>query len=121
MSISHHDVIIVGGSFAGLTVATKIHGRVLLLDRQPIGAGQASACAAPLVTLERVKACDAILQIHDTLIMHTHRGTATWRPGVPFATFDYRRFCQALPGSIHGLASPAIGSTQNSATPWIDS
>jgi flavin-dependent dehydrogenase len=96
VSVGHYDIIIVGGSFAGLAVATSVRGRVLLLDRQPIGEGQTSACATPLTALERVKACEAILQIHDALMMHTDRGTAIWRPGVPFATFDYRRFCQTL-------------------------
>lgn len=89
-------MIIAGGSFAGLAVARQLRGRVLLLDRQPIGEGQSSACGAPLVTLERMGVREAILQVHDALVIHTRRGVATWRPGVPFATFDYRRFCEEV-------------------------
>lgn len=91
-----YDVIIVGGSFAGLAVASRLRGRVLLLDRKPIGEGQTSACAAPLITLERMGACDAILQVHDAIVIHTRRGTAVWRLDVPFATFDYRKFCEVV-------------------------
>lgn len=93
-----YDVIIVGGSFAGLAVASRLRGgqRVLLLDRKPIGAGQTSACAAPAMTLDRMGANEAILQVHDALVIHTPRTTAVWRPDVAFATFAYRRFCTAV-------------------------
>ncbi len=93
-----YDVIIVGGSFGGLAVASRLRGarRVLLIDRQLIGEGQTSACAAPVVTLERMGAREAILQIHDSLVIHTDRGVAVWHPGVPFAAFDYRTFCTAV-------------------------
>ena len=93
-----YEVIIVGGSFGGLAVASRLRGgrRVLLIDRQPIGEGQTSACAAPVVTLERMGARAAILQVHDALVIHTDRSVAVWRPGVPFAAFDYRAFCTAV-------------------------
>lgn len=92
-----YDVIIAGASFAGLAVASRLRGaRVLLLDRKPVGEGQTSACAAPLVTLARMRAEEAILQVHDALVIHTRRGTAVWQSGIPFATFDYRRFCTAV-------------------------
>lgn len=92
------DVIIAGASFGGLAVASRLRAgqRVLLLDRQPIGEGQTSACAAPLVTLDRMGARDAVLQVHDGLVIHTPRGTAVWRSGVPFATFDYQVFCRTI-------------------------
>jgi len=92
------DVIIAGASFAGLAVASRLRSgqRVLVLDRHPVGDGQTSACAAPLVTLDRMGARDAMLQIHDALVIHTSHGTAVWRSGVPFATFDYQAFCRAV-------------------------
>jgi len=91
------EAIIVGGSFAGLAVASQLRGRrVLLLDRQPLGEGQTSACAAPLVTLERMGAVDAILKVHEHLIIHTPDGVAVWPSGAPFATFDYRSFCAVV-------------------------
>ncbi|MDR5702231.1 MAG: hypothetical protein QN198_01355 [Armatimonadota bacterium] len=106
-----YDVVIVGGSFAGLAVATQLRGRVLLLDRKPIGEGQTSACAAPVMTLERMGAQEAILEVHDDLVIHTHRGVAIWHTGVPFATFDYRTFCEVV---LQGLdidvkIAPAYG------------
>ncbi len=92
------DVIIAGASFAGLAVASRVRPgrRVLLLDRHPVGEGQTSACAAPLVTLDRMGARSAILQVHDAIVIHTSSGIAVWRSGVPFATFDYRAFCRTV-------------------------
>lgn len=64
------DVIITGASFGGLAVASRLRAgqRVLLLNRQPVGAGQTSACAAPLVALDRMAARDAIVQVHDAFV-----------------------------------------------------
>jgi glycine/D-amino acid oxidase-like deaminating enzyme len=48
-SPSSWDVIIAGASFAGLAAAVELAGshRVLLIDRDQIGASQTSACAPP--------------------------------------------------------------------------
>jgi flavin-dependent dehydrogenase len=45
----------VGASFAGLAAAGELAGagRVLVLDRAPVGEGETSACATPLRVLER--------------------------------------------------------------------
>ena len=52
-----YDVVIVGGSFAGLAVAMQLRGyRVLLLDQHPIGARQMSACGTPLATARALSA-----------------------------------------------------------------
>ncbi len=49
-----YDVIIAGGSFAGLAVANQLRGqRVLLIDRKPIGSGRTSACGTIWQTLNR--------------------------------------------------------------------
>lgn len=114
----HYDVIIAGASFAGLAVARYLRrGRVLLLDRKPPGEGQTSACAAPVVTLERMGAREAIAQMHDTLVIHTGRRTAIWRPTMPFATFDYRTFCTTVLeridadvtiATVHGVEGCAV-------------
>ncbi|MFQ6116804.1 MAG: FAD-dependent oxidoreductase, partial [Candidatus Bipolaricaulia bacterium] len=42
-----YDVVIVGASFAGLSVASQLHGAVLLIDKNDPGAHQTSACGAP--------------------------------------------------------------------------
>jgi glycerol-3-phosphate dehydrogenase len=55
------DSIIVGGSFAGLAVASRLRGRILLIDRKDFGTGQTSACATLLSVPEAVGASSAIL------------------------------------------------------------
>ncbi len=88
-----YDVVIAGASFAGLAVARALRGRVLLLDRMPIGDGVTSACAAPVRTAVMAGASASIQQIHHALIIHTPGGRTEWPLPEPFCTFDYRRFC----------------------------
>lgn len=93
------DAIVVGASFAGLAAAMELagHGRVLLIDKDPIGDHQTSACATPLAVLERLQVTETIEQVHHHLVIHLPGGKArTFRPRFPFATFDYRALCQAL-------------------------
>lgn len=93
------DAIVVGGSFAGLAAAMELagHGRVLLLDKDPIGDHQTSACATPVEVLRRLDLEDTIAQVHDALVFHLPGGRVrAYRPAFPFATFDYRALCQAL-------------------------
>jgi len=97
-----YDVIIAGASFAGLAAAQRVGGRVLLLDREPIGAGVTSACAAPLAIIEAMGGSGAVQQIHDRLILHTPHRSTPWPLPEPFCTFDYARFC--------GLAFAATGA-----------
>lgn len=87
------DVIIAGASFAGLAAAQRLQGRVLLLDREPIGAGVTSACAAPVSIVRAMGAEGAIQQVHDRLVLHTPRRSAVWMLPESFCTFDYARFC----------------------------
>jgi menaquinone-9 beta-reductase len=96
---SSWDVIIAGASFAGLAAATQLAGRgsVLLIDGNPIGAAETSACATPLRVLERLGALDAVEQVHTELVIHTGDGRATSiAPTYPFATFDYSKLCHIL-------------------------
>jgi menaquinone-9 beta-reductase len=93
------DAIIVGASFGGLAAAIELagSGRVLLLDRRQVGEGQTSACATPLSVLERLRALDAVEQVHSEIVVHTPDGrTAAVTPDFPFATFDYRKLCELL-------------------------
>lgn len=92
--MSAYDVIIAGASFAGLAAAQRIGGRVLVLDREPIGEGVTSACAAPVAIVEAMGAGEAIQQVHDRLVMHTPHRSADWPLPEPFCTFDYSRFCR---------------------------
>jgi flavin-dependent dehydrogenase len=92
------DVIIVGGSFAGLSVASQLRGRrVLILDRKPIGRGQTSACGTTLQTLEALGVQGSLLQVHPALIIHIGARTVRFEvPQRPFCTFDYAAFCRGL-------------------------
>jgi flavin-dependent dehydrogenase len=105
-SNSTYDVIIAGASFAGLAAAQRLGGRVLLLDRQPIGDGVTSACAAPVWTARMMGAGASIQQEHDALVIHTPGHRATWPLPQPFCTFDYRRFC------AEAAARAGVGTTR---------
>src|SRR5258705_6928357 len=80
------DVLVCGGSFAGLAVARELAGsgaRVLVIDRYEIGERQTSACAAPTDWLRRMGVEDSIRQTFDRLGGHTPHRTA--RPRLPWA------------------------------------
>jgi flavin-dependent dehydrogenase len=93
------DAVIVGASFAGLAAAVELAGagRVLLVDRDPVGEGQTSACAAPLNMLEGLGLAGAVEQVHDYGVLHAPNGRAyRFRMRHRFATFDYGLLCRLL-------------------------
>lgn len=97
MSSFDYDVIIVGGSFAGLAVAMQLRGRrVLVVDQYPIGSHQMSACGTPLATARAVGAEASILETHPDLVLHAGRRIIRFPLRDPYVTFDYRVFCQAM-------------------------
>lgn len=97
MSRVDFDVVIVGGSFAGLAVAMQLRGRrVLIVDQYPIGSHQMSACGTPLTTTRAVGAAASILEVHPDLVLHTGRRAIRFPLRDPYVTFDYRIFCQAM-------------------------
>lgn len=98
-----YDVIIAGASFAGLAAARRLRGRILLIDRVPIGEGVTSACAAPVRIVEMMGAVDAIQQEHNALVIHTPGRRVEWPLPEPFCTFDYRRFCVEAAGARHDV------------------
>ena len=71
MSVSEYDAIVVGASFGGLAVARRLHGRVLLLDRNEVGAVQTSACGTPLWVPRVLGVESSVLQVHDRLTVRT--------------------------------------------------
>jgi flavin-dependent dehydrogenase len=89
-----YDVIIAGASFAGLAAARQLRARVVVVDREPLGAGVTSACAAPVAVVEGTGAGGAIQQVHDRLVLHTPARSSSWALPEPFCTFDYERFCR---------------------------
>ncbi|MCO6449810.1 MAG: NAD(P)/FAD-dependent oxidoreductase [Caldilineales bacterium] len=92
-----YDVVVVGGSFAGLAVAMQLRGRrVLIVDQYPIGSHQISACGTPLTTARAVGAQASTLETHNTLALHAAGKTIHFPLKDPYITFDYRAFCQAM-------------------------
>lgn len=93
------DAIVVGASFGGLAAAMELAGlgRVLLVDRAPVGEGETSACGTLLRVLERLEATEALEQVHEEIGIHLPgRKTYRFRPRYPFATFDYATLCRLL-------------------------
>lgn len=92
-----YDVLIAGGSFAGLAAAVQLRGRrVLLVEPHEIGAVQTSACGTLLAVLQATGTLDSLVQIHDSMVLHLGETTIEYPMPYTFCTFDYRKFCQLL-------------------------
>jgi len=91
-----YDAVIAGASFAGLVAATSIKGRVALVEKGDVGAGQTSACGTTLDLVEKLGLEASIEEIHDEGVMHTHRGVVRFPLPYRFCTFDYRTFCNLI-------------------------
>lgn len=95
--IGEYDAIVVGASFAGLAVARRLRGRVLLLDRHEVGAVQTSACGTPLWVPQALGVEASVLQVHTRVVVHAPTRTVVFDVSdMPYCTFDYRRFCRGL-------------------------
>jgi flavin-dependent dehydrogenase len=97
---SVYDAVIVGASFAGLAAARRLGSNVLILDRKPVGSGQASSCGAPLSAIEAVGARDSILQTHHALVIHTAGAVTPIELTEPFCTFDYAVLGRLMAGEV---------------------
>lgn len=91
-----YDTIIVGGSFAGLAVASRLRGNILLIDRKEIGTEQTSACGTTWNVLESIGCLDSVLQVYNNGFIHTASKTIEYNLPYPFCAFDYQKFCQTL-------------------------
>ena len=78
-----YDAIIVGASFAGLAVARRLRGRILLLDRHEVGAVQTSACGTPLWVPHAVGVEESVLQVHEKVVVHAPTGTVVFDVSEP--------------------------------------
>jgi len=93
------DVLICGGSFAGLAVARELAGAgadVLVVDRYEIGERATSACAAPTDWLHAMGVRRAIRQELPCMAFHTPHGSARYRLPWSWSSFDYRELCHEL-------------------------
>ncbi|MBI1794600.1 MAG: NAD(P)/FAD-dependent oxidoreductase [Chloroflexi bacterium] len=92
-----YDVIIAGGSFAGLAAAVQLRGkRVLMVEPHEIGAVQTSACGTLLAVLEATGTLDSLLQVHDHFVINLEDRPYEFPLLYPFCTFDFRIFCDRL-------------------------
>lgn len=87
------DVIIVGASFAGLAVASKLKGNTLLIDRKEMGTNVTSACGTIVKFLESIGCESSILQTFDTAALHTKDKEHHITFADEFCTIDYFKFC----------------------------
>src|ERR1700749_2636593 len=95
------DVLICGGSFAGLAVARELAGTgadVMVIDRYEIGERQTSACGIPTTWLTALHLEDALQQTFPELVIHTPHATVRYDLPWSFSTFDYRTLCGLLAG-----------------------
>src|SRR5215216_4527807 len=112
------DVLVCGGSFAGLAVARELRGsgaRVLVLDRYEIGERQTSACGIPTEWLRVMGLMGSHRQRFGRLVIHTPHGTAALELPWTFSTFDYPELCALLAGQSDAGFETAkiIGRTGN--------
>jgi flavin-dependent dehydrogenase len=91
-----YDAIIVGASFAGLAVASRLRGNILLIDKKGIGTGQTSACGTHLSVLDGMNCLDSVLQVYNIGFIHTSSKTIEYKLPYPFCSFDYQKFCQIV-------------------------
>ncbi len=93
------DVLVCGGSFAGLAVARELAdsgARTLIVDRYELGERQTSACAAPTEWLRAMRVEASIKQTFEDLVIHTPHVTVRMRLPWTFSTFDYPGLCERL-------------------------
>src|ERR671931_32942 len=94
-----YDILICGGSFAGLAVARELAGsgaRVLLVDRYEVGERQTSACGIPTAWLEAMDLMGSHKQTFSELVVHTPHTTVRFDLPWTFSTFDYPELCRLL-------------------------
>jgi flavin-dependent dehydrogenase len=95
--VMDYDVIIAGGSFAGLATAVQLRGkRVLIVEPHEIGAVQTSACGTLLPVLEATGTMSSLLQVHNHVVLHLGKRSFEYPSPYSFGTFDYRIFCNRM-------------------------
>ncbi|HEV1997497.1 MAG TPA: NAD(P)/FAD-dependent oxidoreductase [Candidatus Dormibacteraeota bacterium] len=105
-----YDVVVAGGSFAGLVTATALRGRVALIEKGEIGDGQTSACGTTLDAVQKLGLEESIEEVHDEGVMHLRGGVVRFRLPYRFCTFDYRTFCRLLMERFDGDVVRAAAS-----------
>lgn len=95
--MKNYDVVIVGASFAGLAVASRIKsGKVLLISPEKVGENCKSACGTIFYMVENLGFKQAVLQVHKKIILHTKKGILEYFLKEPFCVIDPEKFSQGL-------------------------
>jgi len=102
-NIAEFDVIIIGASFAGLSVASKLKGNILLIDRCNIGDCQISACGAPVDVVKEIGCADSILYVSNIFSLHINNKRIGFYFGRPYCTFDFKKFCQIFSSKTNAI------------------
>ena len=103
VDMEEFDVIIIGASFAGLAVASKLRGNILLIDRFNIGEFQISACGAPYDVVKEIGCEDSVLQVSNIFSFHVNKKRINFYLEKPYCTFDFKKFCQILASRTNAL------------------
>jgi flavin-dependent dehydrogenase len=93
------DVLVCGGSFAGLAVARELAGAgadVLVVDRYEIGERATSACAAPTPWLHAMGVQGSIRAELPYMTFSTPNASVRYRLPWSWSAFDYRELCRLL-------------------------
>ncbi|NIO48863.1 MAG: hypothetical protein GTN73_05420 [Candidatus Aminicenantes bacterium] len=106
-NIEEFDVIIVGASFAGLSVASGLKGNILLIDRCNIGDCQISACGAPVDVVKEIGCEDSVLQASNIFSFHVNKKKIDFCLERPYCTFDFRKFCQIFASKTNAIFTKA--------------
>ncbi len=97
------DVVIIGGSFAGLATAHFIeNGKGLILERQNVlGKTQRSTCCTTLNWMKKLGTEKSVLKTFDYLKIHSSDGNCSdFKLPEKFCTIDYKIFCETLAGGL---------------------
>ncbi|MBI2359209.1 MAG: NAD(P)/FAD-dependent oxidoreductase [Deltaproteobacteria bacterium] len=111
-----YDVIIAGASFAGLAVASRLRGKVLLLEPHAIGEHQTSACAIPLSVAEKLGLMDSVLRVLRRLVIHARSSKMVVDLSAhPYCTVDYKKFCCGMAAGVRAevLRAHVLGRERN--------
>ncbi len=94
--MEEYDAVVAGASFAGLSVASRLRAKVLLIDKYDIGTFQISACGAPYDVIKGIGCKDSVLQTSNIFSFHVNKKRIDIHLEKPYCTFDFAKLCQTL-------------------------
>jgi len=98
-----HDVVILGGSFAGLACAYFLGNseKIIIEAKKEIGAAQTSTCCTSLNLIERLGCGEAALQKFGHFVLHSPSAHEVYvKLPEKFCTINYSLFCRLLASKL---------------------